>query len=223
VGQGHFGRALLVQSRCDRKYYVMKALDLCRMDQQERENVVKEIRLLKMLKNPFVIGYRESFVNQTRNEICIIMEYAEKGDLEMRLRAQAGLGPFPEAQVVRWLAQISLGLAYLHRNRVMHRDLKPANILLTGANNCKIGDLGISRPLKQTDDMASTRVGTPCIMAPEVWAGEPYDRKSDLWALGCVLYELLALKPPFAAACTLLTRPSSPRCQGPLGSLRAPA
>ena len=94
--------------------------------------------------------------------------------------------------------QISLGLAYIHSKNILHRDLKPMNIFLKKNNLIKIGDLGVAKML-QTNTKAITYIGTPYYLSPEVCEGKPYNSKSDVWALGCILYELCTFKKPFNA------------------------
>ena len=89
------------------------------------------------------------------------------------------------------------GIDYLHGKKILHRDLKPANVFLTSWFQLKIGDFGISKSLSETLDMASTMCGTPVYIAPEVFRGEPYDNKADIWSLGCILFELATLKLAF--------------------------
>ena len=90
-----------------------------------------------------------------------------------------------------------LGLQYLHANRVLHRDIKSANIFLDAQNHLKLGDLGVAKQLVQT--FAHTTVGTPYYMSPELVEEKPYNHKSDIWALGCVLYEMCTQTYPFNA------------------------
>lgn len=90
-------------------------------------------------------------------------------------------------------------LEYIHGRKILHRDIKLTNIFLTGNNTVKLGDFGISRVLESTHDSAQTVVGTPYYMSPEVCESKPYTYKSDVWSLGCVLYELCALEHPFNA------------------------
>lgn len=94
-----------------------------------------------------------------------------------------------------YIIQLCDGLAHLHRSKILHRDLKPANCFLVADGTLKIGDLNVSKLAKQ--GMVRTQIGTPYYMSPEIYHNRPYDDKSDMWAVGCILYELAALKPPF--------------------------
>ena len=104
-----------------------------------------------------------------------------------------------ETAIWKFFIEMCLGLHYLHTNRILHRDIKTINMFLTKDNQIKIGDLGVARELAQTANMAHTVVGTPYYLSPELCAEESYNHKSDIWSLGCVLYELCTLKHPFEA------------------------
>ena len=97
---------------------------------------------------------------------------------------------FTEDEILNWFIQIAISLEYIHGRKVIHRDIKTSNIFLTGNGTVKLGDFGISRVLENTNEAAMTVVGTPYYMSPEVCESKPYTFKSDVWALGCVLYEL---------------------------------
>ncbi len=88
-------------------------------------------------------------------------------------------------------------LKVLHAIKIFHRDLKSANVFLTKDGNAKLGDLNVSKVAKK--GLLYTQTGTPYYASPEVWKDQPYDSKSDIWSLGCVLYEMTTLKPPFRA------------------------
>ena len=87
------------------------------------------------------------------------------------------------------------GLKVLHDRSILHRDLKCANVFLNSEGQIKLGDLNVSKIAKY-DGLLFTQTGTPYYASPEVWRDQPYDLKSDIWSLGCVLYEMTALKPP---------------------------
>ncbi|XP_024906508.1 serine/threonine-protein kinase Nek4 isoform X4 [Pteropus alecto] len=126
------------------------------------------------------------------------MGFCEGGDLYRKLKEQKGQ-LLPESQVVEWFVQIAMALQYLHEKHILHRDLKTQNVFLTRTNIIKVGDLGIARVLENHCDMASTLIGTPYYMSPELFSNKPYNYKSDVWALGCCVYEMATLKHAFNA------------------------
>ena len=123
------------------------------------------------------------------------MEYASDGDLQTKIQEMKKSNGFFNENII-WLFSIQMieGLKALHDKKIMHRDLKSANIFLK-KNMCKIGDMNVSKVIKEK--VLTTQTGTPYYASPEVWRDEPYSYKSDLWSIGCVIYELCALKPPF--------------------------
>lgn len=128
------------------------------------------------------------------------MEYCEVGDLAYHIKKKKKEGvPFTEEEILNWFIQISISLEYIHGRKILHRDIKSQNIFLTSNNTVKLGDFGISKLLETTCEAAMTVVGTPYYMSPEVCENKPYTYKSDVWALGCVLYELCTLQHAFAA------------------------
>lgn len=88
------------------------------------------------------------------------------------------------------------GLKVLHHMKIVHRDIKTANIFISDGLY-KLGDLNVSKILDM--GLAYTQTGTPYYASPEVWRDQPYDSKSDIWSLGCVIYEMCTLHPPFRA------------------------
>ncbi|XP_045573716.1 serine/threonine-protein kinase Nek11-like [Salmo salar] len=118
-------------------------------------------------------------------------------DLDCHLEEVREAGQsLPETQVTDWLIQLLLGLHYMHNMRILHRDLKAKNIFLK-RNIVKIGDFGVSCLLMRSCDLATTFTGTPYYMSPEVLNHHGYDSKSDIWALGCILYEMCCLSHAF--------------------------
>lgn len=105
---------------------------------------------------------------------------------------------FPEPDIWKVFIQVVRGLKAMHDLNIMHRDLKSANVFLYKDFTAKLGDMNVSKVANKRG-LNYTQTGTPYYASPEVWRDEPYDVKSDIWSLGCVLYEMIALKPPFTA------------------------
>lgn len=97
------------------------------------------------------------------------------------------------------IAQMASGLKALHDKNILHRDLKCANIFMNRDGTAKMGDLNVSKVANKNGGLLLTQTGTPYYASPEVWKDQPYDYRSDIWSLGCVIYEMIALQPPFQA------------------------
>lgn len=125
-------------------------------------------------------------------------EFCEQGDLwgKMEELRKSG-GAFTESYIIRMATQLTEALHYIHSQNILHRDIKPSNIFLTENGDVKIGDFGISKLM--TSSLASTAVGTPQYMSPERCKSKPYTYKSDMWAMGCVLFETATLRSAFEA------------------------
>nr|XP_012627012.1 serine/threonine-protein kinase Nek4 isoform X2 [Microcebus murinus] len=197
VGRGSYGEVTLVKHRRDGRQYVIKKLNLQKASSRERRAAEQEAQLLSQLKHPNIVTYKESWEGGD-GLLYIVMGFCEGGDLYRKLKEQKGQ-LLPESQVVEWFVQIAMALQYLHEKHILHRDLKTQNVFLTRTNIIKVGDLGIARVLENHYDMASTLIGTPYYMSPELFSNKPYNYKSDVWALGCCVYEMATLKHAFNA------------------------
>lgn len=196
VGKGSFGHALLVQSVLDRKPYIMKIIDVTRMDHKQKEEALNEVHVLKAMRHPYIVTYRESFMD--KRCLCIVMDYADGGDMYRKIAKQKQLGKgFPESNIMDWFVQICLAIKHIHDRKILHRDLKTQNVFLTSKGEVKIGDFGIARVLQHTYDCAQTAIGTPYYLSPEICQEQPYNQKSDIWSLGCILYEMVTLRHAF--------------------------
>ncbi|NXR97690.1 NEK4 kinase, partial [Oxylabes madagascariensis] len=197
VGKGSYGEVSLARHRQDPGQYVIKKLNLRSASSRERRAAEQEAQLLSQLRHPNIVTYRESWQGDD-GHLYIVMGFCEGGDLYHKLKEQKGK-LLPENQVVEWFVQIAMALQYLHEKHILHRDLKTQNISLTRTNTIKVGDLGVARVLENQYDMASTLIGTPYYMSPELFSNKPYNYKSDVWALGCCVYEMATLKHAFNA------------------------
>eukprot|EP00069_Balaena_mysticetus_P016514 bmy_09785T0 len=172
IGEGSFGRALLVQQESGHQMFAMKEIRLPKSF-SDTQNSRKEAVLLAKMKHPNIVAFKESF------EAC-----------------QPG---FKGLLILNWFTQMCLGVNHIHKKRVLHRDIKSKNIFLTQKGKVKLGDFGSARLLSSAMAFACTYVGTPYYVPPEIWENMPYNNKSDIWSLGCILYELCTLKHPFQA------------------------
>jgi NIMA (never in mitosis gene a)-related kinase len=193
------------------------------MPREEREAALQEAKLLASLRHPNIVACVESFVDKKSKKLCIVQEYCAGGDVHERLRetkqrhrrgvVTKGYYPavvgdssiplpsgLPESIAVDWFTEILLGMKHVHDRKVLHRDLKTQNVFLTADGRCRLGDFGVSKVLNGTHNLASTAVGTPYYLSPEICLNKKYDHKSDVWSLGCVLYELVSGAHPFDAA-----------------------
>eukprot|EP00440_Ansanella_granifera_P020545 gb/GFBE01022313.1/.p1 GENE.gb/GFBE01022313.1/~~gb/GFBE01022313.1/.p1 ORF type:complete len:661 (+),score=110.18 gb/GFBE01022313.1/:1-1983(+) len=197
VGEGSFGKALLVRQE-DGQKLICKMVDVSKASRKEMEDAVKEGKLLAELQHPYIVRYRQNFTES--GWLCILMDYCEGGDLTAKItEAKRKRQPLSEDQILRWFVQGILALKYIHEKHVLHRDLKPSNFFLSKSGSMKMGDFGIAKVLACTIAVAKTQIGTPYYLSPELCQEKPYTFSSDIWAMGCILYELCALKVPFDA------------------------
>ncbi|XP_030901639.2 serine/threonine-protein kinase Nek1 isoform X2 [Melopsittacus undulatus] len=196
IGEGSFGKAFLVKAKENGQQYVIKEINISKMSNKEREESRREVAVLANMKHPNIVLYRESF--EENGCLYIVMDYCEGGDLFKKINAQKGI-LFSEDQILDWFVQICLALKHIHDRKILHRDIKSQNIFLTKDGTIQLGDFGIARVLNSTAELARTCIGTPYYLSPEICQNKPYNNKSDIWALGCVLYEMCTLKHAFEA------------------------
>ena len=197
LGKGSYGTVFLVQKHSNKCKYVLKEISLFGLTKPQREEVKNESDLLASMNSPYVVKYIESF--EEKDILYIIMEYCEEGDLSQQMeRMLCKNKKFTEDEIWKLFIQICFGLGYLHKKKVLHRDMKTLNVFLSKNKAVKIGDLGVSKKLNKTN-FAKTFIGTPYYLSPEICEDKPYNEKSDIWALGVILYEMCTFKHPFEA------------------------
>uniref|UniRef100_A0A8B9BLH9 non-specific serine/threonine protein kinase n=1 Tax=Anser brachyrhynchus TaxID=132585 RepID=A0A8B9BLH9_9AVES len=185
LGRGAFGEATLYRRTEDDSLVVWKEVDLTRLSEKERRDALNEIVILALLQHENIIAYYNHFMDNTT--LLIELEYCNGGNLyDKILRQKDKL--FEEEYIFNVCIFLS-----------PFRDIKTLNIFLTKANLIKLGDYGLAKKLNSEYSMAETLVGTPYYMSPELCQGVKYNFKSDIWAVGCVIFELLTLKRTFDA------------------------
>jgi len=182
---------------------VVKTVDLLRATDEDtasrRIEALREAEVLKSLRHPNIIGYDDAFLADSH--LCIVMEYADGGDLAVAIaRRREAARRYHEREAMAIFAQLALALRHVHDLRILHRDVKSQNVFLTSGGVVKLGDFGVAKVLTASENCAGTRIGTPQCLPPELCENHPYDFKADVWGLGVILYQLLALECPFNGA-----------------------
>ncbi|KAI0130149.1 kinase-like domain-containing protein [Xylariales sp. AK1849] len=225
IGHGSFGVIRKVRRKVDGMVLCRKEISYLKMSQKEREQLHAEFQILSVLRHPNIVGYYHREHLKLSQDLHLYMEYCGNGDLGRVIRDLALKNQYAEESFV-WsiFAQLVTALYRCHYGvdppevgknvlglgtaakpkapaggmTILHRDLKPENVFLNEDNSVKLGDFGLSK-IMASHDFASTYVGTPFYMSPEICAAERYTLKSDIWSLGCIIYELCSREPPFNA------------------------
>jgi len=206
IGSGSYGTCKKIRRKKDGRVLVWKELDYGTMTETEKQMLVSEVNLLRELKHRHIVRYYDRIIDRSNTTLYIIMEHCEQGDLGLLISTLKREGRHCEEEFVwRVCVQMVHALKDCHSRQkngkvVLHRDLKPANVFLDAKKNVKLGDFGLARVLNHETSFARTFVGTPYYMSPEQMNHSDYNEKSDVWSLGCLVYELCALRPPFTAS-----------------------
>lgn len=197
IGEGSFGSVYKAITKDTNESVAIKKIKLSAANRSDIKNVAHEMRVLCSIDHPNIVSYKCSFWDKYQSNICIVMEYLGGGDLNNKitnLKRKRQL--MSESQIWSYFTQMLKGLKILHDMKIIHRDIKTANIFLSHDESIiKLGDMNVSKVVEK--DFTKTRVGTPLYFSPEIWNGRSYDYKTDIWSLGCVLYEMCALSYPF--------------------------
>jgi NIMA (never in mitosis gene a)-related kinase len=217
IGSGAMGQVFVAEALPGQNVVLVgEEVVIKRMFLDGHEETLKaaatEVKIMEALEpHPNVVRYYEHFFD-TEGCINIVMEYCHLGNVEgfIRLRHDNVSSSPPSVCEIVYLAfQLLAAAAHLHRNGIVHRDLKPANVFLTHSHVCsndeersdvlrrrgrelvlKVADFGVSRILERTSSVAKTVIGTPFYIAPELCNGESYGNTVDVWAIGCMIFEV---------------------------------
>ncbi|KAL5015967.1 hypothetical protein ScPMuIL_005556 [Solemya velum] len=191
IGEGSFGKVYKGRKKFSGQVVAMKFIPKVGKPEKELRNLRREIDIMRCLHHGNIIEMLDSF--ETDKEVVVVTDYAE-GELFQILEDDGNL---PEDQVKVIACQLASALFYLHSHRILHRDMKPQNILLGKGGVVKLCDFGFARAMSFNTLVLTSIKGTPLYMSPELVEEKPYDHTADLWALGCILYELFTGTPPF--------------------------
>lgn len=196
ISQGAQGVITLMKDTKDNNKYVIlkriKTSDESRIDFQKSFN---EVNLLKQLHHPNIIQYYNS-IYEPPEKLYIFLEYADGQDLAKYIKKNHKMST---NQILNIFSQIIFGLSYIHSKKIIHRDLKCENIFLFKNELVKIGDFGVSKEISDNEQFTKTIIGSPLFFAPEILLNMPYSYPADIWAVGCILYQMMTGKHPFSS------------------------
>ncbi|KAI1280678.1 Serine/threonine-protein kinase Nek8 [Halotydeus destructor] len=193
VGKGAYGTVSLYRKKPDSSLIVMKEINMHELSTTDRVLAFREADLLSNMDHPNIVHYINKYENH--GNLLIEMEFCDGGTLADFLCQLTQ--PLKEFEILIIFQQIVSAISYLHDRNIIHRDLKTANIFITQKTVIKVGDLGIAKVVSTHNPYATSVIGTPWYISPEMCEGKRYTKKTDIWALGCILYEIVCLHKTF--------------------------
>ena len=194
LGEGNFGKVYKVYNKDNDQYYALKEFLIKDENEEKINKIQKEAEILSKFNSNNIVEYYDSF--RDNEKFYILMEYCEKGHLKNFINKRNSV-LIEEKIISKIIKQICLGIKEIHDNNIIHRDLKTENIFLKENYKIKIGDFGISRQLDSFKNTLTKSIGTLYYIAPEIIIGNDYNKKADIFSLGCIIYELFNLSTYF--------------------------
>ena len=194
LGKGGFGKVSKVLSKTDNKEYAIKEIPIKGETEEQIKILKNEANILSKFNCNNIVKYYDS--SQDDNNIYILMELCEGENLKIFLdKNRENDTLIKETDIINIIKQICIGIREMHNKKIIHRDLKPENIFMKEAMNIKIGDFGTSKQLNlyKTHLLTKNKTGSSYYIAPEILINGKYNLKSDIWSLGCIIYELFTL------------------------------
>eukprot|EP01083_Nonionella_stella_P093883 263333_1 len=222
VGYGSFAKVSRVRRKSSEEIFVWKELPYGLMSDKEKQMLCDEVNILRDLNHPNIVQFVDRIIDHQHRKIYIVQEFCDGGDLASYIKLKRdkvpkNSGRISETFIWSVTSEIASALQHCHnhfnrhnakqvkntKRRILHRDLKPGNVFLVkrnGTYTVKLGDFGLAKMLDASSLFAQTHVGTPYYMSPEQIQSKSYNEKSDIWSLGCIVYEMAMLSPPFKAS-----------------------
>ncbi|CAH8493333.1 unnamed protein product [Heterobilharzia americana] len=194
LGKGSFGKVMLAEYKGTGEVFAVKVLkkEVILQDEDVDCTLTERRILVLAAHHPFLTALYCAF--QTEDRLFFVMEYVNGGDLMFQIQRARR---FDEARARFYAAEVILALMFLHDHHIVYRDLKLDNILLDAEGHCKLADFGMCKEGMKPGKTTSTFCGTPDYIAPEILAELDYGFSVDWWALGVLMYEMMAGAPPF--------------------------
>ena len=198
LGKGQFGCAKTVKTEKG-ELFCLKEVNMRGKGETARQDAQKEVEIIKKCNHPNIVKYYHLWFD--RFGMFMVMELASNGSLHTIIQRHKKEGKFfTSLQVQHYLQQLASALAYIHVDlRIIHRDIKPENVLVGDLGELKLADFGLSKLLAPGSDLCATFLGSPLYMSPELCSGAEYSVAADIWATGCLLYEVMTLQSPWEA------------------------